>query len=150
MDSVPDGNYRFSEHGGYLAFLRDAPSSPVVLSTGVGLPPIWKIKNEGDGTVTIWSHLEGLKMHMSYDGAPKHEAPLIAGVEKDKATRWELRPGYDDYHVLIAVPAGLLSPDDKDGLVVDLGRARTLPTPAALMRLNPEDDAQNWRLGRME
>ena len=68
--------------------------------------------------------------------------PVIAGP---RPTSWELRPGFDDGHVIIAVPAGL-TPDDKDGLVVDLGLMRMFPPRTALMPFQPDNPAQNWYL----
>ncbi|WP_194908757.1 hypothetical protein [Catenulispora rubra] len=146
MAPVPDGVYRFDDHMGYLAIRDTSPESPVVVSSGYSLPPVWQIKNEDDGTLTVWSTLQGLRMYLSYAGGPRVATLLVSGAQP---TRWELRPGFDEYHVVIAVPARLLAPEDKDGLAVDLGRARSYPPETALMRLDPENDVQNWRLVRL-
>ena len=71
--------------------------------------------------------------------------PVIA---TPRPTPWELRPGLDDQHVVIAVPASL-TPDDKDGLVVDLGPMRMFPARTALLPFQSDNPAQNWYLDNM-
>ncbi|MEZ0107899.1 hypothetical protein ABH920_001891 [Catenulispora sp. EB89] len=145
MALVSNGAYRFldQDHIGSLVIRDPAPGSPVIVSRGSLLPPIWQVRNEDDGTVTIWTEFQGLRMYLSCAGDPRVAAPLVYGMEP---RRWDLRPGSDEDFVIIAVPARLLGPGDKDGLAVDLPQADTYPPPAMLARLDREKDTQNWFL----
>ena len=145
MALVSNGTYQFRDQDniGYLVIRDPAPGSPVVVSRDGLLPPVWQIKNEDDGTVTIWTEFKGRRMYLSCAGDPRVAAPLVYGMEP---RRWDLRPGTDEDYVVIAVPARLLGPGDKDGLAVDLPQADAYPPPAVLERLSPEKDTQNWFL----
>ncbi|MEY9860579.1 hypothetical protein ABH935_006216 [Catenulispora sp. GAS73] len=147
MAPVPDGVYRFQDQLGFLSVQAPAPGSPVLVTPdpgGYGPPPVWQIRNNDDGTVMIRAAF-GPPLFLGYPGAPQPMMPVIASPEP---TRWELRPGFDDEHIVIAVPANL-TPDDEDGLVVDLGLMRMFPPRTALMTSQPDNPAQNWYLDNL-
>jgi hypothetical protein len=147
MAPVPDGVYRFQDQLGLLSLWDPVPGSPVVVAPpygGYGPPPVWQIRNNNDGTVMIRVAF-GLPLFLSYPDDPQ---PLMPVIATPRPTPWELRPGSDDGHVVIAVPASL-TPDDKDGLVVDLGPLRMFPPRTALMTFEPDNSAQNWYLDNM-
>src|SRR5258708_26625782 len=125
MAPVPDGVYRSQDQLGLLPPQAPAPGPPVIVAPpygGYAPPPVWRIQNNDDGTVMIRAAF-GPPLFLSYPADPQPMTPVIAGP---RPTRWELRPGFDDGHVIIAVPADL-TPDDKDGLVVDLRPLRMFP-----------------------
>ncbi|MEZ0107949.1 hypothetical protein ABH920_001947 [Catenulispora sp. EB89] len=143
MAQESDGVYQFTNDLGALALRDPFPAGPVVVSDGTSLPPRWNIKRELDGILTIWTELKGRdqRLYMSYAGDPRVGTPLI---HTSVPTRWKLLFGSDDFHMILAVPADLLAPGDKDGLAIDVGSSRSYPIATELKRLDVASDTQNW------
>ena len=144
MAAVPDGIYRFQDQLGLLALLDPSPGCPAIVAPpGFGLPPVWQIESNDDSTVMVRAAF-GPRIFLSYPGNPQLGMPVIASP---RPTPWELRSGFDDQHVVIAVPASLTP--DEDGLVVDIGPMRMFPARTALQAFQSDNPAQNWYLDNM-